>query len=569
MTNQTSTILIVDDTPDNLRLLTDLLSSRGYKVRIAPDGEFALNSVKTNAPDLILLDIVMPGVNGYEVCRQLKANWETHKIPVIFLSALGEEIDKTAAFQVGGCDYITKPFQLEEVLARISHQLKILELQTSLEMQNQQLKIAEAKYRNIFENAIEGLFQSSLDKRYLTVNPAFAKILGYHLPEDLIAAITDISTQVYVDKRRYQQLHDLVLEKGQIINCESTVYRQDGTIIWISENIRLIKDSNDQPLYYEGNLENITERKCLEIELLAEKEFAQTTLKSIGDAVIVTDTQGYIIDCNPVAEELTGWLLCDAKGKKVSDVLVLVNQYSGEMTDNPLDQALKENRIVDLVNGTVLVGKEGKEYPIQDSAAPIKNTQGEIIGGVVVFYDATESNKLTNQLYWEANHDFLTGLYNRRAFKYYLGEAISTALDNYLFHILCYLDLDNFKIVNDTSGHEIGDQVLIQLTRLLRDKIRPNDILARLGGDEFGLLLYQTSLIKGIEIANSLREAIIGFRFIWQGQIFSMGVSIGILIIDGAENDLGEAMRRADEACYDAKKRGGNSISIYQDREED
>jgi diguanylate cyclase (GGDEF)-like protein/PAS domain S-box-containing protein len=569
MTNQTSTILIVDDTPDNLRLLTDLLSTRGYKVRIAPDGEFALNSVKTNAPDLILLDIVMPGLNGYEVCRQLKANWETHKIPVIFLSALGEEIDKTTAFQVGGCDYITKPFQLEEVLARISHQLKILELQSSLEMQNQQLKMAEAKYRNIFENAIEGLFQSSLNKRYLTVNPAFAKILGYQSPEDLIAAITDISTQVYVDKRRYQQLYDLVLEKGQIINYESTVYRQDGTIIWISENIRLIKDSNDQPLYYEGNLENITDRKCLEIELLAEKEFAQTTLKSIGDAVIVTDTQGYIIDCNPIAEELTGWLLCDAKGKKVSDVLVLVNQYSGEMTDNPLDQALKENRIVDLVNGTVLVGKEGKEYPIQDSAAPIRNNQGEIIGGVVVFYDATESNKLTNQLYWEANHDFLTGLYNRRAFKYYLGEAISTALDNYLFHILCYLDLDNFKIVNDTCGHEIGDQLLIQLTRLLSDKIRPNDILARLGGDEFGLLLYQTSLIKGIEIANSLREAIIGFRFIWQGQIFNMGVSIGILIIDGAENDLGEAMRRADQACYDAKKRGGNSISIYQDRDED
>ncbi|TVQ45789.1 MAG: diguanylate cyclase [Gloeocapsa sp. DLM2.Bin57] len=568
MTNQKSNILIVDDTPDNLRLLTDLLSSRGYKIRIAPDGEFALDSVKANPPDLILLDIRMPNLDGYEVCRRLKANPQTEKIPVIFLSALGEEIDKTKAFAVGGSDYITKPFQLEEVLARINHQLKILDLQTSLELQNQQLKIAEAKYRNIFENAIEGLFQSSLDGRYLTVNPAMARILGYQSPAELLENVKDISSQIYVERNRYQEIRDILQEKEQIISCESTVYRQDGQIVWISENIRLVKNELNEPIYYEGNLQDITERKCLEIELLAAKEFAQTTLKSIGDGVIVTDTSGFIIDCNPIAEQLTGWLLSEIKGKRISEVLILVNEYGQEISENPLDKALKENRIVDLASGTILIGKEGKEYPIQDSAAPIKNNQGEIIGGVVVFYDATESYNLTSQLYWEANHDFLTGLYNRRAFKYYLSEAINTAFDNYLFHILCYFDLDKFKFVNDSCGHEIGDHLLNQITRLLSDKIRPNDVLARLGGDEFGLLLYQTSLIKGIEIANSLREAILNFRFIWQGQIFNLGVSIGLVIIDDSENDLGEIMRRADKACYNAKKRGGNSISIYQNQEQ-
>jgi len=332
--------------------------------------------------------------------------------------------------------------------------------------------------------------------------------------------------------------------------------------------LRLVKDENNQLLYYEGNVEDITERKRLEIELLAEKEFAQTTLKSIGDGVIVTDVAGKIIDCNPIAEHLTGWKLPEIKGKSISDVLVLVNEYSNETPENPIEKAIRENRIVDIVTGTILIGKEGQEYPIQDSAAPIKNNQGEIIGGVMVFYDSTESYNLTNQLYWEANHDFLTRLYNRRAFKYYLKEAITTALDNYLFHILCYLDLDNFKIVNDSCGHEIGDQLLVQITRLISEKIRPNDILARLGGDEFGLLMYQTSLIKAIEILNNLRQSIKDFRFIWQGRVFNLGVSIGVLIIDGSQDEIGELMRRADQACYDAKKRGGNAISIYQNLED-
>lgn len=281
-------ILVVDDVPDNLRLLSKLLRENGYRVRVAINGKMALTAATLSPPDLILLDINMPHTNGYEVCQQLKANSQTHDIPVIFISAWNEVLDKLKAFEVGGVDYITRPFQLAEVLARIATQLTLRRLQQQLQAQNIQLKQeikerqqAEEKYRNILENAVEGFFQSTPNGRYLMANPALARLYGYDSVEELLIGITSIDQQIYVRSGRRDELNVYLKQYGQVSNFESQIYRRDGSKIWISESVRSVRDDNGTLLYYEGTVQDVTERRRTEAELFHQRRETERLLLNI------------------------------------------------------------------------------------------------------------------------------------------------------------------------------------------------------------------------------------------------------------------------------------------------
>ena len=301
-------------------------------------------------------------------------------------------------------------------------------------------------------------------------------------------------------------------------------------------------------------------------QLQQEKELAQITLQSIGDAVITTDAMGIIVNFNSMAQKLTGWSVREAVGQLLSDVFELVNEHTREPVANPVEEVLRENKVVELVSDTVLIARDSTEYAIEDSAAPIRDRQGKLMGAVIVFRDVSKSRHLSNQLSWQANHDALTGLYNRREFEKRVVEAISSAQNQGYSHALCFLDLDKFKIVNDTCGHIAGDELLKQVTSLLLQQVRSSDTLARLGGDEFGLLLNQCSLSIAIKIANNLRQCIGDYRFGWQGRTFSIGVSIGLVEISFNTN-LSEVMNKADVACYTAKANGRNCIHVHRDND--
>ncbi|MGK7938034.1 MAG: EAL domain-containing protein [Xenococcaceae cyanobacterium] len=305
-------------------------------------------------------------------------------------------------------------------------------------------------------------------------------------------------------------------------------------------------------------------------KLQQEKELAQVTLQSIGDAVITTDAVGKIVNINPMAEQLTGWSENEAKGKNLSTIFHIINEYTRKPAPNPVEKVLKENKVFGLANHTILIARNGTEYGIEDSAAPIRDRQGKMIGAVIVFHDVTESRRLTrltNQLSWQASHDALTGLYNRRKFEQKLVEAIASAHHEEQQHALCYLDLDQFKIVNDTCGHQAGDELLRQITRLLSQQVRSSDILARLGGDEFGLLLHRCPLEIAIQIANNLIQLVEDFGFTWQDKTFTIGVSIGLVEIESSTENLDSLMSAADAACYAAKARGRNCVHIYQNND--
>jgi len=298
-------------------------------------------------------------------------------------------------------------------------------------------------------------------------------------------------------------------------------------------------------------------------ELEREKERAEVTLHSIGDAVITTDADEKIEFLNPVAERLTGWSNAEADGKPLAEVFRLVNELTEEAVENPLRQALLERRIVPLANHTALMRRDGSMISIEDTAAPIMTHSGEFIGGVLVFHDVSAARDMAGKLSWQATHDALTGLVNRSEFERRL-EALITMPESDKHHVLCYLDLDQFKIVNDTCGHVAGDELLKQLTALLHETIRDSDTLARLGGDEFGLLLEGCSLEKGQQIGENLLKAVSAFRFSWEDKIFAVGVSAGLVAITPATPSKAFALSAADAACYTAKDKGRGRLETYE-----
>ncbi|MEM9538007.1 MAG: EAL domain-containing protein [Cyanobacteria bacterium P01_E01_bin.42] len=310
--------------------------------------------------------------------------------------------------------------------------------------------------------------------------------------------------------------------------------------------------------------QEICDRHQIEQALLQEKELAQITLHSIGDAVITTDAEGKIQSLNPVAQTLTGWSEEDAKGQSLEKVLWLFDPATGAPINDPIPRVLSRGNTLDSSSHMLLRAIDSQEFIIEYSAAPIRLESDRIVGAVLVCRDVTYSHNLASQLSWQASHDALTGLVNRREFERNVQQILLEAKLNHHEHVLCYLDLDRFKIINDTQGHAAGDQLLRQVAQLLQSQLGSMDILARLGGDEFAILLPYCSLVKGQQVATRAIESIKAFRFQWREKTFSVGVSVGLVAIDRGVESCAKILSWADAAMYAAKDRGGNRLYIYQ-----
>ncbi len=338
---------------------------------------------------------------------------------------------------------------------------------------------------------------------------------------------------------------------------------------WISFSAHPVRNDkgNITHLIVEGRdiNDDVLEIKQAQARVYEEKERLQITLHSIGDAVITTDASGIIDYINPVAETLTEWTLAEALGEPLAHVFTIISENDHQPCANPLTRCLEEGKVVNLGNHTALISRSGKEYSIQDSAAPIRDRDDKVLGVVLVFADITESRRLTRQLAFHASHDPLTELVNRREFETRLRRSVQTSREQDYEHTLCYLDLDRFKIVNDTCGHVAGDELLRQIALLLNELVRSRDTVARLGGDEFGILMEHCTLEQTWPIAEEVRQAINNFGFTWHGKPFNIGVCIGVVSIVNNDKSSSELLSDADAACYAAKRSGRDRIHIYQD----
>ncbi|MEJ6485196.1 PAS domain-containing protein [Nostoc punctiforme UO1] len=423
------------------------------------------------------------------------------------------------------------------------------------------LKESEIRYRAIVEDQTELIARYLPDGTLTFVNQAYAVYFGQS-PEEMIGS----RYQPIIfesDRERVVQLVTSISVDNPVAIIENRVVVA-SEVRWTQWHNRMLFDEQGCFIEFQSVGRDITALKQIEETLFQEKELAQVTLQSIGDAVITTDAFSRIQYLNPIAESLLGCSEASAQGLPLKEVLRIVDETTREVVQNPIEQALQENRIVSLANHTVLITENDREIAIQDSAAPIRNREGEVIGAVMVFHDVTHNRQLSRQLSWQATHDALTGLVNRQEFERRVEQALHLASLDYQVYGLCYLDLDHFKIVNDTCGHVAGDELLRQITALLQEKIRKTDTLARLGGDEFGVLLTQCTLEEALRVANNLLSCVQEFRFVWQEQVFSIGVSIGLVGIDTNNKSLAEIISMADAACYAAKNRGRNRVYVAQ-----
>jgi diguanylate cyclase (GGDEF)-like protein/PAS domain S-box-containing protein len=312
---------------------------------------------------------------------------------------------------------------------------------------------------------------------------------------------------------------------------------------------------------------DITERKIYEEALFREKESAQITLQSIGDGVITTDAQSTIDYINPVAEELTGWRLEDAMGRPVEEIFRAFHEETCEPLENPLSVSIRRIRPIKSVRPMLLIRRDGNELYVESTAAPIRDGAGHVSGGVLVFHDVSESRELNRRLSYHASHDVLTGLVNRREFESRLERALKSAKAREASYALCYLDIDQFKIVNDTCGHSAGDALLGQVGALLKAKVRWRDTLSRLGGDEFGILLESCSLDEAMRTAEGLREAVRNYRFTWEDRVFRLGASVGVVPIAADNEDVASILSAADSACQAAKEGGRNRVHSFAEND--
>ena len=454
-------ILIVDDTAENLRVLATALSDQGYDVRGVINGEMALRVAQANPPDLILLDIRMPDLDGYEVCRRLKASQQTQAIPVIFLSALGDSLDKVQAFAVGGVDYITKPFQLEEVLVRVKTQLALWTAQQTVQQLNQNLE---------------------------------------------------------------QQVQERTAELA---------------------------------LANQALCQEIEERKRIEQHLRESEARYRLVAEHISDLVGLHNLDGYYLYVSPSCQGVLGYSAEMLMGQKFYDLIHPEDCERVRLQIQALQPPQQVSRFV------CRVAQQSGDYIwLETLARPILNDQGIITQLQTVSRDITRRVQIEEQLRHQALYDELTQLPNRTLFLERVNYALHQGQGHQHFAVL-FIDIDRFKLINDSLGHMTGDQLLVSVAHILTQYLRPVDTLARWGGDEFGLLLSNLDdITSAITMATAIQAGLAQPIQLDQQPVV-ISASIGIVWSARHYHNGTEILRDADTAMYRAKSRGRACYEVF------
>ncbi|HMN44755.1 MAG TPA: EAL domain-containing protein [Povalibacter sp.] len=422
-----TTVLLIDAHPEDEQLIREELAelrSGPYQLDVARTFAEGLARIRQGHLDVILVDLNLPDSLGITTFLRLQPKANTY--PVIVLVGQADEDLGIEAVERGALDYLIKQQVVSNLLG------KALRYATERTHTLLALKASETRYRELYENVVAGVFQTTPDGHFMAANPALVRLLGYAAEDELLEL--NIARDLYMYAEDRDNWMRAMAAAGEIRNAELVLRRKDGKRIVVLENSRAVRNEQGRTIYYEGTLTDIT-----------------------------------------------------------------------------------------------------------------------------------EAHELSRQLSYEASHDALTGLINRREFESRLQSALDTAQSNNAAHALCYVDLDQFKVINDSCGHVAGDELLRQLAQTLQERVRSNDTLARLGGDEFGLLLHNCSLEDATAVATGLLRAVEQHQFVWGNSTFSVGASIGVVPVTGAFRRITQLLQAADAACYAAKDQGRNRIHVYRE----
>jgi len=429
------------------------------------------------------------------------------------------------------------------------------------------LRLSEERFNLAVNGSNDGLWDWNLVTGNVYYSPRCRELLGHgdgEIGHDIEALVSRMHPE---DRQATRAALDTHLADGTLLDVEYRLKCASGEYRWFRMRGQSVRNDAGVPVRMAGSVTDITERKLAEVELFTEKERAQVTLASIGDAVVTTDMRGLIEYVNPAAEQLIGCRGDEARGLPLAAVFGLLDETTREATPDPIESVIREGRAVEVAANVLLLRRDGTEISVDESAAPIRDRSGRITGVVLVLRDVSSERQYAAKLSYQASHDALTGLINRREFEHRLTQALASAAGSERQHAVLYLDLDQFKVVNDTCGHAAGDELIRQIAVALQQRLREADTLARLGGDEFGVLLENCPPGHASRIAETLRQTLVDRPFVSQNRSFAIGASVGVVNLADGPFTLAEVLRAADAACYMAKEKGRNRVQIYHPKD--
>ncbi|MBT9494109.1 MAG: EAL domain-containing protein [Paucibacter sp.] len=435
------------------------------------------------------------------------------------------------------------------------------------------LQASEARLNMALDSGRIGIWEFDLHSGALLWDAWMFRLYGLQ-PTDETMSYSVWAERLHPDDKARAEREVQEATRGlKPFDTEFRVIWPDGSIHHLRGSARLTVDEQGLALRMVGAQWDLTQIRQLAEEMAArmgavlaeQHELLLVTLRSIGDAVITADAAGLVVWLNPSAERLTGWQADEARGRPLEQVFHIVNEQSRAPAENPVHACLKEGKTVAQAGHTLLISRHGEEFGVQDSVAPIRNEKGDIFGVVLVFHDVTEQRRLSGEMTYRATHDQLTGLINRSEFELRLRRVLDQAQGDRSQHALLYIDLDQFKLVNDACGHAVGDQLLQQVAGILGAAVRTRDTLARLGGDEFAALLEHCSPAQAQRVAQQICDRMEDFRFLHDERRFRIGASIGLVPITGRWPSAAAILQAADTSCYAAKEQGRNRVHTWFD----
>ena len=404
------------------------------------------------------------------------------------------------------------------------------------------------------------------DEKILLANDSAAALIGLEPAQLVGREIIDLVKPAYRALFRKHVARRLAGENGPR-RIEMQLINGDQTGLWVEAQSATIEYRGHTAILTVAR--DVSHRKSLEVSLSRSKRQAQYTLESIAEGVITTDNDGRIDYMNLAAETIIGTNRDAASGHRIGELFTLVDDADRRPLGDPVERCLAMRRRVNMGRRAVMVTVDGEhEHSVELTASPVRGPRNSVSGAVVVFHDVSELRGLTRKMSYQATHDPLTGLINRREFERRLDEAMDDAHAEESVHMLFYMDLDRFKAVNDSCGHMAGDNMLREVAALIKDQVRDSDFVGRLGGDEFGALLIGCPIDKARQIASDICNAIADYRFVWKDKIFNIGISIGLVEISHASGTLQDVISAADSACYMAKQSGRGQVHVYSARDE-
>ncbi|MBI1196122.1 MAG: EAL domain-containing protein [Gammaproteobacteria bacterium] len=409
---------------------------------------------------------------------------------------------------------------------------------------------------------------ADLEGNITYANDRFVEGSGYSR-EELLNANHNLLNSGMHSKEYFSNLWNTVLA-GKVWQGEICNRSKQGELFWCNSTIVPFLDDKGKPYQFIAIRTDITARKTIEENLIQAKERAQVILDSVGDAVISIDRDLNIDYMNPVAERLAGLELEDAQARgNLLALFDIIDERERKPESYRISNCIEKGHREILSTHMLLNRLDGREFSVEIIIAPTHDSQHAITGAVLAMHDMTEIRGMARKISHQANHDALTGLSNRNEFERILRALLHKSVEEGVDHVLCFIDLDHFKVVNDTCGHVSGDELLRQLAEILRSQIRDRDLLARIGGDEFAVLLGECPMERAEEIAKNICRRVKEFRFAWEDKVFQIGASIGLAAINADSVDAVTVMRHADTACYMAKDKGRNGYYIYRENDEE